>query len=152
QNYTAHQLRGSTARDGSPSGVSVLEDQIHRSCSVVNGYRFNPGMSAKEILTLSERDRMRQRLADVVERSVRNADQCMFDAAYRLSDDRQIVFEQEVVRPMNRAGHRVLHRNDAVAGSVIVHGLEDILQACAWQKLGMRRKEPVSRIFTECAV
>src|SRR5215207_9325541 len=62
-----------------------------------------------------------------------------------LTDDRQLVFNEQVVISMNAAANRVLHRQHAMAGASLADSREHLLEAAARQGVSVRRKPPRGR-------
>src|ERR1700756_1985040 len=97
QDLRLKQIRGPTTGNGGPPQVAVFQNDLNGSGSVVDGHRLNPRMRTEKLFALSKRDRVRHRAANVFELCARQSDQGLIDAADGLADDRQFIFEQQVV-------------------------------------------------------
>src|SRR5262245_35585502 len=109
-------------------------------------------MAPEKHFTLIQRDRVRERLSNLFETSARQSDQCMFDPAYGLANDGEVVFEQQIVRLGDRSGESVLHRNHTVARDSRMNRFENVLEAGTWFKIRILRQQSKRSIFAVSAV
>ena len=103
---------------------ALLRDPLRRARRVVLGPNRDVER-VEELLALGDRLRVRGHLAELVERRPGEGEQAVVDADDGLADEVQPVPQEEVVRLVDAAGLRVVHRHEAAPGTADLDGLED---------------------------
>src|SRR5690349_1763247 len=103
--------------------------------------RLQMRMLLEEARALRERDRMRQDIPHGLERDVRRGDERMVDAQERLSRDREVGFEQEVVIAVDRPGETVLDRRDAAIRGRRLYSIERLFKGVTRHRLDVGTEE-----------
>src|SRR6266545_2090376 len=140
QHVELEYLRRANRRDRRVVLQSLLANQLGPAGGVVDGLDLYVRQPAEEPLALRQRLRMRVHDTHVVDAHTRKREQAVVDLELHLTDDWQLVLDQQVVIPVDGAADGVLHRQDAPRDGAIRHRLEHVLETPAGEGCRLRVK------------
>jgi len=118
---TAIDVGGAASCNAREGFVASGEGVANATGGVFRGNAFQLWVSAKEILALGERDRMRGDGTNVREGGARTANELMFDVEDGFGNHREIAFEQKIEHANDRACESVFDGSQERIGSAVAN-------------------------------